>query len=489
MKLKHLTSLILLSMGSVVCGQTTYEQEDLVYTLYEDHAEVTGHSETLPLSISIPSMVIYNDVEYPVTTIGPRVFFNSNIESVILPSSLTTIGEFAFASCYFKTIDIPASVTDIGICAFRGCNRVPSIEIPASVSHIGGGAFTRCHPVTVHKDNLYYTVIDGVLFSKDMTTILSYPENGPRSYTIPSTVTKIDDWTFFDCYLRDIVIPESVTEIGESVFIWSKFTHVEIPSSVTSIGSGAFEWCMDLQSIEIPSSVTSIGSEAFRYCDALEKASIPSSVTYMGKSVFEKCEVLEEVVFNAEIPTIEYGLFRECKSLKSITIPQTVTSIGKSSFLECESLTSVSIPPSVTKIADYAFSKCSSLTTLELSPNLKTIQSDAFSNCEALKDVIYLTKLPIYCNKNIFSDATYEQATLTLAAGGVAEVGYKVPWKYFANIKEDGQTGVSSVNSGEFSETAVFAIDGKFVSNSVENLNPGLYIVRHNNKVSKILIK
>lgn len=489
MKTKLLTFFLFSAIGCIAWGETTYEQDNLVYTLYEDHAEVTGHSETLPPVIEMPSMITYDNVSYPVTAIAARVFFKSEIEDIYFPASLTSIGEFAFASTELKTLKFPASVKEIGICAFRGCTGLKTIEIPSTVTHIGGGAFTYCVPVTVSPDNPYYKVVDGVLFNKDMTTILSYPMSGPSSYVIPSTVTHIDDWTFFNAYLKEITIPSSVITIGNSVFLWNSFTDVKIPSSVTSIGAFAFEFCGSLQSIEIPSSVTNIGNGAFQYCKSIVKASVPSSVTSMGSSVFEGCELMEEIDFNADITTIEYGLFRECKSLKAITIPPTVTSLGKSSFLECESLTSVVVPPSVTVINDYVFSKCTSLETLELSPNLTKIRSYAFEKCESLADVIYMTTNPIYCDKNIFSDYTYEHATLTLAAGGMDEVAYKVPWKYFLDIQEDIESGVGFVSPDEKVETVVFSIDGRYVSDSTDNLNPGVYVVRRNDTTHKIIVK
>ena len=108
--------------------------------------------------------------------------------------------------------------------------------------------------IEVAEGNQYFASIDGVLFSKDLTHIISYPQAKYGSqYTIPDSVTHIGDEAFYYCEsLQSIVIPNSVTHIGDS----------------------AFEECTALQSIDIPNSVTHIGDYAFSGCEALQSIHI-----------------------------------------------------------------------------------------------------------------------------------------------------------------------------------------------------------------------
>ena len=47
--------------------------------------------------ITVPSLVTYNGVEYPVEMIEPNVFKdNKSVTRIILPSSIKEIGEYAF---------------------------------------------------------------------------------------------------------------------------------------------------------------------------------------------------------------------------------------------------------------------------------------------------------------------------------------------------------------------------------------------------------
>jgi hypothetical protein len=124
----------------------------------------------------------------------------------------------------------------------------------------------------VEENNQNYCSEDGVLFNKDKTKIIRYPEGKHGSqYVIPNSVTSIGDYAFWMCSsLTSIEIPSSVTSIEDAAFReCSKLTSIEIPSSVTSIEMWTFLDCSSLTSIEIPSSVTSIGNSAFSSCSKL----------------------------------------------------------------------------------------------------------------------------------------------------------------------------------------------------------------------------
>ena len=138
-------------------------------------------------------------------------------------------------------------VTSIGGSAFSGCSALTSINIPSSVTSIVGSAFYGCSALTaliVDANNPNYSAEGCMLFNKEKTTLIS-AVGSQKTYDIPSSVTSIGDWAFYDC---------------------SSLTSINIPNSVTSIGTFAFYGCSALTSITIPNSVTSIGSYAFQSC-------------------------------------------------------------------------------------------------------------------------------------------------------------------------------------------------------------------------------
>ena len=67
--------------------------------------------------------------------------------------------------------------------------------------------------------NINYSDVDGVLYNKDKTLLISYPNAKSVSYKIPNSVTSIERGAFDGCVnLTSITIPNSVTSIGKYAF-------------------------------------------------------------------------------------------------------------------------------------------------------------------------------------------------------------------------------------------------------------------------------
>ena len=119
---------------------------------------------------------------------------------------------------------------------------------------------------------------NGYIVYADGTEKILVGYNGTETdLVLPSYITKINQYAFYDC---------------------DSLTSVTIGDSVTSIGSYAFEYCSSLTSIEIGGSVTSIGYMAFYSCSSLTSIEIGGSVTSIGKRAFEDCSSLTSIKFN-----------------------------------------------------------------------------------------------------------------------------------------------------------------------------------------------
>ena len=216
---------------------------------------------------------------------------------------VTNIGFAAFFYCTsLVSITIPTSVTSIQNNAFAGCSSLLSIDIPSSVTFIGQEVFSfDCNSlmsINVSASNTIYASSDGILFNKNLSTLITYP-------------------------------------MGKNVNSYI------IPSSVSTVGLSAFYNCSLLSSIIIPTSVTSISPSAFSNCRSLLSINIPSSVTIIGINAFSRCSSLSNVIIPNSISSIQFGTFNACISLVNITIPDSVTSIGGSGFSNCVSLTRI----------------------------------------------------------------------------------------------------------------------------------------------------
>jgi hypothetical protein len=158
-----------------------------------------------------------------VTSIGGSAFHSCNeLSAVMIPSSIRNIGEWAFANCYaLKSVTIPSNVESVGAAAFHNCRGLTSVTIPAKVTSIGGAAFSYCsalRQINVNTANPTFTSIDGVLYTKDQSVLLAFP-NALTSVKIPKSVVHIGGWAFEGCNsLKSVTIPEGVTTIENNAF-------------------------------------------------------------------------------------------------------------------------------------------------------------------------------------------------------------------------------------------------------------------------------
>ena len=320
-------------------------------------------------------------------------------------------------------------VTSIDNRAFYLCNSLISIIIPDSVEKISVNPFAYCRTlksIFVSSEHPYFFAIDGVLFRKADSCLISYPKGREyTTYNIPQGITAIESSAFYDCkFLTRVTIPDSVTSIGDCAFsLCDSLTSITIPDSVEQIGTNPFTVCSALKSISvspehpyfatidgvlfrkadkalisypagissstytIPQGITAIGDSAFYYCDSLTSVSIPDSVTSIGDNAFYFCESLTSVTIPDSVTAIGDSAFSYCDSLTSVSIPDSVTAIGDEAFYSCSSLTSVNIPDSVTSIGDSAFSYCDSLTSVSIPDSVTAIGNRAFYYCDSLTSV------------------------------------------------------------------------------------------------------
>lgn len=191
-----------------------------------------------------------------------------------------------------RVIDIPDEyngnpVTKIADFAAVNLENVTKINIGKNVKDISVWAFENSRYITafeVDAANPYFCDVDGVLFTKDMKTLLFYPpsrgiethktDDGTEyktiTYEIPEGVETIRTKAFYKCYeISNITIPSSVTTIEEKAFFRCGLKKLTLPENLKTIGKDAFAYCTSLKKLEIPASVTEIGDYAFFNCTGL----------------------------------------------------------------------------------------------------------------------------------------------------------------------------------------------------------------------------
>ncbi len=183
-------------------------------------------------------------------------------------------------------------VNEIGDWAFYGCRDLRSIEISESVKLIGEHSFCNCdslETISVENANNNFSAVSGVLFNKNKTELLKYPESKSG---------------------QNFIVPESVRKIGDRAFSGNKnLLSVELPSSATEIGVSAFRGCEMLKSINLPDGLSEIKLGMFWGCNSIESVTIPSTISKISEYGFYDCANLSTVFFNGSKPEIKNYAF------------------------------------------------------------------------------------------------------------------------------------------------------------------------------------
>ena len=269
-------------------------------------ATVTTTSGNLPASLTIPATIQANGVEYAVTTIGTKAFWNKNIiKELTISEGIKTIGSRAFQYCYgLHKLSLPSTLTEIGNYAFGTCENLTSVT-----------ALTE-KPFTI-SDNVFgiSTWVGDVETITPPTATLYVPIGTAAKYQAA------DGWkqfaTIYEGELKQVTIDNITYEYvtGSKIAIAVKGNPTEnvvtIPASitvegvtypVTTIGTEAFWNKNIIRELTISEGIKTIDSKAFRYCYGLHKLSLPSSLTEIGDYAFGNCSNMTSVTANMTEP-------------------------------------------------------------------------------------------------------------------------------------------------------------------------------------------
>lgn len=140
--------------------------------------------------------------------------------ALTIKDKVRVLSDNAFYNCTGLTsIILPSQLQYINLAVFVGCSSLKTLNIPASVLSIGYGSFTGCtnlQSITVDAENVNYTSVDGVLYNKDMTILLAYPNKAGTIYEIPKGTTSVEAYAFCLTGIQEVDIPASVTRLGSN---------------------------------------------------------------------------------------------------------------------------------------------------------------------------------------------------------------------------------------------------------------------------------
>ncbi len=343
------------------------------------------------------------------------------------------------------------------------CDRVKGIPNRTNdyISHIVA--------VEVSENNPLYKSIDGVLYNKDVTEIIWYPQKKVGDYTAPDTVRNVRKYAFCKAKLGKLEFPNEVEFEQDSLYqadmeeliavnferglynyfgyeYWInqvynpkslkrlvltnqtsnipkdfvnsfRFDEIEINGTFTQINENAFWSVEGCREITLPDTVECIGKAVFKYADFRK--------IYCGKSLkrIEAEGFFQAFIYDGvELPeTLEYigdGAFAH-SHIREINLGDNITHIGRSAF-RCSDLKKAVISESLAGMSDEIFYECDYLETIVIGGGIESIGEVAFAGCPALEAVIIPSNVVeisddaflesnedvvIYCNEGSYAES------------------------------------------------------------------------------------
>ncbi|MBR4626850.1 MAG: leucine-rich repeat protein [Ruminococcus sp.] len=221
-----------------------------------------------------------------------------------------------------KDLVVPAeidgiAVTDLGMRAFGSTpdQVYETITLPDSLSYISSyNPFIYCpslKEIKLGSGNKDYVLADGVLFTKDMKTLICYPpKKTGDSYTVP----------------------DGIEALATAAIYSTELSTINLPTSLKSVDDYALSTNHKLKAIDL--SQTAVTDISLAFCAdniALTDVKFNSNTTKIGMGAFWGCEKLTDIEFPAGLQTIEQNAFMDT-GLKTVHIPASVNTIGYCAF-------------------------------------------------------------------------------------------------------------------------------------------------------------
>ncbi len=239
---------------------------------------------------------------------------------------MTTLGPWAFAGCTEMTnITLGKGLTNIGSLAFLNCQNLRRIALPRGLTSLQTAALSGCIRLTsiaVDPSNLDFADRDGVLFDKQQTVLLVYPNGRLGKYAVPDGVARIGRGAFGSASrVSRLFIPNSMANIEEGALAAGpnlrKIIVAPLNPRYCDVNGVLFDKAKSTLfqypsgragTYRIPQGVTAIGGFAFQGCNSLTGLTVPRSVTSIGFLAFEPCDSLASLYFMGNAPLLEQPL-------------------------------------------------------------------------------------------------------------------------------------------------------------------------------------
>lgn len=218
--------------------------------------------------------------------------------------------------------------------------------------------------VEVDPENPNFTVVDGILYSKNLKFLYYCPPGKKGAIVLPDEVEVIHHMAFQECsQITSITFSTSLTTIYEGAFGGNiKLSQLIVPSEnpnfivksnvlLSSDGEVLYLYAQGKKSTKyiIPYGVRRINGGSFMGNKNLQYVYVPGTVRSIGIEAFEKCTGLSKVKLNEGLLEIEGGAFFGCSKLNDLVFPKGLLFLHQYAIKGCRNLLNLTIPESLQK--------------------------------------------------------------------------------------------------------------------------------------------
>lgn len=356
---------------------------------------------------------------YNVKEIGVASFKNCQSLINVSFNNIKIVPELAFEGCKnLKQIQID-NVEEIKAYAFNDCG-LEQFDLPENLIKFDNNSFANCLNLELNVSvNSSYTQIAKAIYSKDLKTLVYYPLNATlEEFNIIDELENIEcENLFINPNIKEFIASENNQKFStEKGVLFNKdktvlikypnattYSSIDFKTQIKIVSKYAFRNNQNLTKIIFPSSIEEFEKGCLQDMKKIETIEIPfvgqkidknEFIGYMfGADIFVSNiayipKTLKNIKVTDDLSLGEYS-FYQAENIENIEINKEVSEIPKYAFFECLNLKNVIFNGKISKICEYSFydnKKISSI-TIGFDKDL-VIEYNSFMNIEG-KVIVY----------------------------------------------------------------------------------------------------